>query len=119
MSEQVDERRLTIGSRSVTFDWRILHVVQDNGRSYVLLDPDDYLSDRSYKESRRAGAKAIKNLLAFDAAGQQLWEAELPTQNDYYYQIRSTKPLIASSFSSFDCEIEPSSGVIVRKTFFK
>jgi hypothetical protein len=42
-----------------------------------------------------------------------------PTREDYYYLITSRKPLVVTSFSSYDCELDPGTGKIVSREFFK
>lgn len=62
------------------------------------------------------------NLLCCSPDGIVLWEAELPTgenAEDYYYRISSRSPLVLNSFSSYRCEIDPATGKIIRKDFFK
>lgn len=77
----------------------------------VLFDPD--------AEQGKSGQ--FPNLVALDDEGRQIWAAELPTTNtgDRYYRLQSKSPIIVSSFSSFDCEIDPSTGHIVRREFMK
>jgi hypothetical protein len=62
------------------------------------------------------------NLFCYSSDGILLWKAELPAENDaedYYYRVSSRSPLVVNSFSSYRCEIDPVTGKIVRKTFFK
>ena len=86
---------------------------------FVLLDPDSYLASTAYKLARQQGAPAMRNLIAFNSRGDRLWEAEMPGVSDYYYKIQSASPLSAYSFSSYLCEIDPKSGRIAKRTFFK
>ena len=53
--------------------------------------------------------------------GEIAWVAELPTEKkmDVYYKISHRKPLIAYSFSSYECEIDINNGKIIRKEFDK
>lgn len=85
----------------------------------VLLDPNAYLNDPSYGKDRRRGNNPLHNLFALSTDGKTLWEAEFPERADYYYRVSSKSPLTALSFSSFRCEIDPHSGKIVRREFFK
>lgn len=89
------------------------------GLTLVLLDPDQYLPDTDYTEKRSAGMPALRNLWAFDSRGLKTWEADLPEPVDYYYEIVSISPLTVRSFSGYTCELDPSDGRIVRKTFGK
>ena len=62
------------------------------------------------------------NLFCYSPEGIVLWKAEHPTGDnaeDYYYRISSHLPLVVNSFSSYRCEIDLSTGKIIRKDFFK
>jgi len=62
------------------------------------------------------------NLFCYSPDGIVLWKAELPTEDkveDYYYRISSRSPLVVNSFSSYRCVIDPATGKIIRKDFFK
>jgi hypothetical protein len=85
----------------------------------VLLEPDAYLSDTGYSKERRRGNGALRNLRAYSPTGDLLWEAEFPEPADYYYRIVSREPLVALSFSSYRCRIDPGSGRIVESEFMK
>jgi hypothetical protein len=112
-------RTLNINGQSTELPWPILIATESEDVVYVLLDPDSYLADIEYSAARRSGAPAIRNLLAFSKASQKLWEAELPEKSDYYYKIISVEPLKANAFSSHRCELDPRTGAIVCKEFFK
>lgn len=99
--------------------WRVLCAVEKSDKVLVLFDPDSYLLDQEYKDMRRRGAPAIRNLIAIRKTGEQLWEAEMPEAADYYYRIVSHNPLMVYSFSSYKCEIDLASGAIIRKEFSK
>lgn len=88
-------------------------------RIIVLLDPDSYLTDPSYGRERRRGDNPLRNLFALSRDGKVLWEAAFPEKVDYFYRIVSRSPLTALSFSSFRCEIDPQTGMVVGKTFLK
>lgn len=77
----------------------------------VLFDPD----------SRPSKFGEFANLVAFDRRRRLAWRAELLTTNsaDRYYQIRSAEPLIADSSCSYECQLDPRSGRIVAKEFYK
>jgi hypothetical protein len=93
--------------------------MEHDGRVFVLLDPNSYLTDPNCMLHHPRGTAAIRNLVALGAEGDILWEAELPQLADYYYSLLSVAPLTVNSFSSYRCEIDPGSGKIVRKVFFK
>lgn len=62
------------------------------------------------------------NLFCYSPDGIVLWKAELPTgesAEDYYYQVSTRSPLVVNSFSSYRCEIDPRTGKILSKTFYK
>lgn len=102
---------LSIGGRTVRLDYPIQHAVALGDSVIVLYDPDAY----------QLKFGQFPNLEAFTPRGQKLWTAELPTTTtgDRYYELLSGDPLLAHSFSSFRCEIDPASGKIVQKTFLK
>jgi hypothetical protein len=99
--------------------WKARQVVRSDNMTLVLLDPDEYLADAMYIARRKAGAPALRNLWAFDVRGVKLWEAELPENHDYYFEIKSATPPRASSFSGFTCDIDEKDGTIVSKEFHK
>lgn len=119
MSVSFNDLELRIGDCVIVMPWPVMDAFDDGHRIIVLLNPDAYLTDPSYKTQRRSGMPPNKNLLAYSYDGHLLWEAELPSDADYYYRISSRQPLRANSFSSFRCEIDPSNGKIIRKDFFK
>lgn len=88
-------------------------------RVIVLLDPDAYLKDPDYPKERRRGKDALRNLRAYSRSGELLWEAEFPEEADYYYKIVSRLPLVALSFSSYRCRIDPATGRIIEAEFLK
>jgi hypothetical protein len=83
---------LTIDGQLVQLAWPILDAIEEGNRLFVLLDPDSYLLDPSYKKMRRQGTPAIRN---------------------------SSKPLVVNSFSSYRCEINSENGTILKKEFLK
>lgn len=119
--------------RAVTFDGDIIridgkptrmnHMVRDafwaHDCAIVLLDPDAYLDVPTYHAQRRKPRKPMQNLRAYSAAGVLLWQAEQPEFADHYYMIESQEPLIALSFSAYRCDIDPSTGKILRKQNIK
>ena len=112
-------KNLTVNGRTIELAWPILAAVEHGAKTFVLLDPDAYLTDPQYKALRARGAPAIRNLLALGDDCAILWEGELPQAADYFYKITSVDPLIAYSFSSYCCEIDADSGKITRKAFVK
>ena len=63
-----------------------------------------------------------RNLVCYSPNGTMLWQAEFPKgddSEDYYYRISSRTPLVVNSFSSYRCEIDPATGIIIRKDFVK
>ena len=77
----------------------------------VFLDPDANLGK----------TKQYKNLLGFNKQGKKIWEAELPTtkSSDVYWRIKRKAPLVVSSFSSYECIIDESTGKILSAEFYK
>ena len=110
---------LNIDTHSIEMPWPVLSAAEDGELVFVLLDPDAYLLDPNYKSSRRAGAAAIRNLVAFNREGERIWKAEFPEASDYYYKITSIAPLMVQSFSSYSCEIDRGNGRITNKVFCK
>ena len=99
--------------------YRTSQLLQADGLTLVLLDPDDYLADANYIAMRKAGAPALRNLWAFDRDGNKLWEAEMPETNDYYYAIDQGSRPTARSFSGYTCELDPRDGQIVSRVYHK
>lgn len=112
-------KTLVINGHSIQLAWPVLDAIETADKVFVLFDPDSYLLDPSYNVMRRQGAPAIRNLIALTKAGVKLWEAELPEASDYYYRLTSTAPLVAISFSSYKCEIDPNNGAIKKREFLK
>jgi hypothetical protein len=119
--------------RTVTYDGdiiridgkpkRMTYMVRDAfwayDRAIVLLDPQAFLDVPSYHAQRRKPRKPARNLCAFSAAGELLWQAEQPEFADHYYLIESRDPLVALSFSAFRCMLDPANGKILRKQNIK
>jgi hypothetical protein len=63
----------------------------------------------------------FRNLVAITNAGEEIWHAELPTnQNaDVYTAIYSREPLLAFSWTSFQCRIDETTGRLLSKEFLK
>jgi hypothetical protein len=112
-------RTVQVGSVLFSTDYSVREAFELDDRVIVLLDPDDYLTDPSYSKERRRGADALRNLRAYSMSGRLVWEAEFPEPADYYYKIVSRSPLVALSFSSHRCRIDPETGRIIEAEFFK
>lgn len=119
LSISFSNKTLIVDGNHFQLRWRVLSAVEEGDKVLVLFDPDSYLLDQEYKDMRRRGAPAIRNLIAVSKTGDQLWEAEMPEAADYYYHIVSHNPLIVHSFSSYKCEIDLASGAIIRNEFLK
>jgi hypothetical protein len=85
----------------------------------VLLDPDHYLNDDSFRAAQSPGAPAFQNLIAFDRLGNPAWAAELPEAVDYYYSIGEGLPIRALSYSGHRCVIDAIDGRIMEREFLK
>jgi hypothetical protein len=119
--------------RTVTFDGdiikidgkpkRMTFIVRDafwaHDCAIVLLDPKAFLDQPAYHAQRRKPRKPARNLCAYSAAGELLWQAEQPETADHYYLIESRDPLVALSFSAFRCMLDPANGKILRKQNIK
>jgi hypothetical protein len=108
-----------IDGQSVEMPWPVLDAIEQGDKVFVLLDPNSYLLDPNYKVTRRQGTPAIRNLIAITRTGTNLWKAEMPEASDYYYRISSAVPLLAYSFSAYQCEIDPEYGTIRNMEFLK
>jgi hypothetical protein len=111
--------QLLLDGGSILTEFPIQDAVDLDQRVVVLLDPDSYLSDTAYSTDRRRGNNPVRNLLAYSRSGELLWEADFPEQADYYYRLVSSVPLVALSFSSYECEIDPQTGRIISRKFLK
>ena len=113
MIEQTfDDNLLLINEHEITCSQKINEAFELNNLVIVLLDPN-VSTDKNQK---------YKNLLAYNFKGQFVWHADLPESNmpdDAYWKIISREPLLAKSFSSYDCEIELLTGKILNINFYK
>lgn len=116
---KVARRLLHIGGKAVELDYTVRDSFELDGRVIVLIDPDDYLDDPDYPKERRRGHDALRNLRAYSVSGELLWEAEFPEPADYYYKVVSRDPLVALSFSSYRCRLDPATGRILEAEFVK
>jgi hypothetical protein len=66
-------------------------------------------------------SKSFPNLRSYDQQGREVWSAGLPTSEhmDRYYKISSREPLVVHSVCSYTCEIDPDTGKIIKRTFYK
>ena len=104
-------KTVVIGGRPIEMEYPVVEAFQLGDKVVVMLDPDAY--------NQKFGQ--FRNLLAFTPEGEALWVAELPTSmsSDTYTRISSKNPLVADSFTSYACEINQSSGEIIKKSFYK
>lgn len=117
----------TTENRTLEFDNEVSVVLPFHARAIrrtanfllVLLDPDDYLNDESYRAAHSSGEPPLRNLIAFDKLGKQAWLAEMPETVDYYYLIEDGLPIRALSYSGHRCVIDERTGRIIDKEFLK
>lgn len=100
-----------VDGRRVALSFPIKEAFALGKKVIVLFDPDSNLGKHGQ----------FRNLIALTSAGEHLWTAELPTDksSDVYYRVVSQTPLKADSFCSFECLIDPDTGKILRKEFYK
>ena len=110
MTVRYSGRELTVNGACVVTEEPIADAFEIGDIVIVLIDAPAVIKHGQFQ-----------NLLAFDRLGRRLWTADLPTTNtgDTYYAIGSRDPLVALSTQSFDCEIDTTTGHIMRKTFTK
>lgn len=100
-------------------DYSVQEAFEKDSNIIVLFDSDEGLK-----------IPIFNNLVCFKKNGEQLWVAELPidtprdkyfghASSDTYHSIKSQRPLVAYSFSSYYAEIDPSTGKIIKKVFTK
>src|SRR5262245_17612707 len=104
---------LKIDGKAVRMEFMVRDAFWSDGKAVVLLDPGAFLDEPS--GTRKRSRDPVKNLRAYAATGQLVWEAEQPETNDHYYKIESHEPLVALSFSAFRCDLDLDSGKILRK----
>lgn len=110
---------LRINGSPTRMEFMIRDAFWAGDRAIVLLDPDAFLDDPAFGAARRKPRDPARNLRAYSAVGELLWEAEQPEFDDHYYKVESQVPLVALSFSAYRCDIDPESGRIRGKTFLK
>ena len=103
--------KLNVGEHSWQVAYPILQALSVGDKIIVLYDPDAHLE----KFGR------FSNLAAFNLEGENLWMAQLPTNEsgDCYWRIYLKDGLMADSFKSFSCRIDESNGNIQSKVFYK
>jgi hypothetical protein len=103
--------KVIIGGKEIEFKFDLLSVATCQNVVVVLIDPDSYIGKEDIAH----------NLLGFDLNGNKLWEADYPQsyKSDYYWKIDTSQGLSASSFSSYNCELNPLTGKIQRANFYK
>jgi hypothetical protein len=102
---------ITIDGKKYNLSFPIKEAFALEDKVIVLFDPDSYIPKFGQ----------FQNLIALDVHGNEIWKAELPTNesSDCYYMVTEVKPLKASSFKSYECQIDPSTGKIVHMVFYK
>lgn len=105
------ENIISINNNDYKLEFSIKEAFLLDDKVIVLFDPDSYISKFGQ----------FRNLIALDKFGKTIWIAELPTTSsgDCYYMVVSRSPLIANSFQSYTCEIDPETGRIKNKIFYK
>jgi hypothetical protein len=103
--------RVHFGDASWQVDHRIAAALFTCGRIVVLFDPGE----------RTETFGQFPNLVAYDTKGHKVWTAELPTHEsgDCYVRVSGRDKLVAYSWKSFTCEIDPTNGKIKTKQFTK
>ncbi len=101
---------LHVSGSVFTLDFPIQDVREVSGKIVVLFRPD-----------AATGLGQFRNLVAYDPQGLKIWEAELPTNSsmDAYYQLVPDVSLVADSICSYRCHLDPTTGRIISKEFFK
>ena len=105
------ECSLKVGAVTIDLGYPIKDAFELDKVVVVFLDPDADLGK----------TVQYKNLLGFDNKGSKLWEADLPTSkiSDVYWRVKQKQPLIVSSFSSYECEIDEDTGRVISSEFYK
>ena len=104
-------KKISIGEKSMELEHAVADAFELEGLIVVLFNPDAY--------AERFGQ--FPNLIALRPTGERLWTAELPTttSGDRYYKVSSRTPLVVYSINSFECEIDPATGRIKGRHYFK
>ena len=98
---------IVVGDAKITAPHPVVYAAALGSRVVVLYDPD----------SRLEKFGQFNNLVALTHAGEEIWEAELPTtmSGDSYYEVVSVSPLRARSVKSYECVIDPGTGRSLRR----
>jgi hypothetical protein len=114
-------KSLEVDGRTLETRWAVQQAYAIGNKIIVLLDVFSTVDGlpRDIHEMRKSPRE--RNLQCFCENGQLLWEAEFPEDDgaDYYYSVTPSTPLIASSFSSYRCEIDLNTGKVLRREFYK
>ena len=104
-------KTLSIDGRPLELDYPVVDAFELEGRIVVLFNPDAY--------TEKFGQ--FPNLIALRPTGERLWVAELATTTtgDRYYKVGSQTPLVVYSIYSQECEIDPATGRVKVRRFFK
>ncbi len=104
------DNKLSIGSLDIKLEYPIQQVFLYGDLILVLYRPESF-----------QGLGQFQNLVAISSSGESLWKAELPTTSsmDAYYQVLPGSDLVADSYTSFRCHLNPANGKIIGKSFFK
>ena len=107
---QCSNGKLEVNGVAWELDYPVLDAFAYDSNVIVLFDPD-------------AGLKIpnFANLVCYGNDGEKIWVAELPTNKtaDTYCGIISRSPLLLYSFCSYDVEIDPNTGKIIKQNFTK
>lgn len=105
------ERQLIVNGHVVPTTYPVREAVVARQLLVVLFDPD----------SDPRGYGTFPNLVAVDTDGEPRWTAALPTNStgDCFVTIKSAEPLVALSWSSYECTIDPLTGAIERSVWLK
>ena len=111
MNLPVFDNQIQFSDRTITLPHTVKKAFLLKGKIVVLFDPDANLGK----------TEQFRNLVAISTVGVRLWEAELPTNmsSDVYYDVTPASPIIAYSFRSYTCTIDPDTGLIISKEFTK
>lgn len=122
MNITYDGSKLRIDGHEITTPWPVREAVELDDKVVVLLDQSAHLQGPILDIREMREVAKGRNLFCYSNQGELLWKAEFPGgdgSEDYYYKISSRWPLLVNSFSSFRCEIDPATGKIIGKEFFK
>jgi len=119
LSLAIRDNRLVVDGRSIELEWPVLDAVEGKDRIFVLFDPDRCQCMPGERGPVLRPGPVFPKLIAIRKDGTLLWKAAYPQPENYYYNFSSTQPLAVNSFSSWRCEIDPDTGAMLFKLFFK